>query len=268
MISSRTRRRSRSRTQTATRTSFRCPSASCRGSKVRSASDSLQALLIANGSIPEGFTLASGSPPDRAETFTADNFELARGKDNPLRDLTFNGNLNFDLGAVNLRLGGGLATQRANPYSFSNSLYNRNTFYNDETDSYRLYGTFLQRLSNSSFYQLQGEFQDYQFVRYPEGFSDSFDDILRYGDANDPSNAVAQRYYVFRDEPGDGTTDPVYVPQYNRDSGARPSQVVGVAFSLPGPDDQHQLPEVSQPALPLLGQRHDSGRRPPDRVRR
>ena len=197
-------------------------------------SDSLQALLIANGYIPEGFTLASGSPLDRAETFTADDFELARGKDNPLRDLTFNGNLNFDLGAVNLRLGGGLATQRANPYSFSNSLYNRNTFYNDETDSYRLYGTFLQRLSNSSFYQLQGEFQDYQFVRYPEGFSNSFDDILRYGDANDPSNAVAQRYYVFRDEPGDGTDDPVYVPQYNRDSGARPSQVVGVAFSLPG----------------------------------
>jgi outer membrane receptor protein involved in Fe transport len=196
--------------------------------------DSLQALLLAAGTLPEGATLLGGSPIDRAETFTANDFDIVRGKDDPLRDLTFNGNLNFDMGNVNLRLGGGLATRRAEEFSFTNSLYNRTSFNNDERDSYRVYGTFRQRISNTAFYQLQGEFQDFQYVQYPEGFSDNIEDVLRYGDIDDPTNQTAGRYYVYRDVPGDGIDGPVYDRQFTQDAGTRPVRVRPGTFSLPG----------------------------------
>ncbi len=153
------------------------PVAVLRGLEGPIGSDSLQALLIANGAIPEGFTLRNGNPVDRAETFTEDAFELGRGKDDPDRDLILNGNLNFDLGAVNLRLGGGLATSRSEPFSFTNSLFNRDVFQRNERDTYRLYGTFLQRLSNSAFYQIQGEYSNDQSASYPDGFSS---DVTRF----------------------------------------------------------------------------------------
>ncbi|OZC03810.1 TonB-dependent receptor domain-containing protein [Rubricoccus marinus] len=194
--------------------------------------DSLQALLLANNIIGEGSTIANGSPVNRVENFTASDFDLVRGKRDPNTNVTLNGNLNFDLGAVNLRLGGGLATSRSEPFSFTNSLYNRETFQRNETDSYRLYGTFLQRLSNSAFYQIQGEFQDNQGVSYPDGFSSDINDVLQYGDLNSPANQVAQRYYVFRNEPG--TEEPVYVQQFDEDGGGRPGSLFGYTFSLPG----------------------------------
>ena len=194
--------------------------------------DSLQALLLANNIIGEGSTIANGSPVNRVENFTASDFDLVRGKRDPNTNVTLNGNLNFDLGAVNLRLGGGLATSRSEPFSFTNSLYNRETFQRNETDSYRLYGTFLQRLSNSAFYQIQGEFSDNQGVSYPDGFSSDINDVLQYGDLNSPANQVAQRYYVFRNEPG--TEEPVYVQQFDEDGGGRPGSLFGYTFSLPG----------------------------------
>src|SRR5699024_8917433 len=133
---------------------------------------------------------------------TADKFELARGKDAPRRNLTLNGNVNFALtSALNLRIGGGYVTQDTDQFTFANSLYNRDRFYNDERDSWRLYGTFRQRLSNNAFYQIQGEFQDFQRVQYPEGFSDDIRDALFYGDIDqvgNPYSDMARRYFVFR----------------------------------------------------------------------
>lgn len=198
--------------------------------------DSLQALLIADGAIPEGATLGRGGALiDRAETFTASDFETVRGKEDPLRDLTLNGNLNFNFGNVNLRLGGGYAQRRSEEFSFTNSLYNRDAFYNDERDSYRLYGTFRQRLSNTAFYQLQAEFQDFQYVQYPDGFSSELEDVLQYGDASNALNEVAGRYYVYRDEtPTDGIDNPIYVAQFAEDGSSRPSRVTPGSFSLPG----------------------------------
>lgn len=199
--------------------------------------DSLETLLLANGAIPEGFTLASGAPVDRAETFTANDFEVVRGKSDPLRDLTFNGNLNFDLNSVNLRLGAGITSRRAEEFSFANSLYNRDNFYNDERDSYRLYGTFRQRLGNTAFYQLQGEFQDYQYVQYPEGFSSDVEDVLNYGDIDNAVSGTATRYFVYRDPtPSNGVVDaPAYVQLYDEDGAARPTRIAGgLAFSAPG----------------------------------
>ncbi|HEX8385994.1 MAG TPA: TonB-dependent receptor, partial [Rubricoccaceae bacterium] len=186
----------------------------------------LQDLLLFNGILTEGQTVANPSPRPAADVVSPDQFELVRGKRDPLRDLTLNGNLNFTFGDVGLRLGGNYVTRTREEFSFTNSLYNRDDYNVDERDSYRFYGTLRQRLSNSAFYQLQGEFQDFQYVQYPDDFSSDINDVLRYGDVNDSSNDVARRYFTYT-----GTS---YVPQYTGDGGTRPGRVSPGTFSLPG----------------------------------
>ena len=196
--------------------------------------DSLQALLLSNGTLTEGQRLSSAVPQSRAEQFTASDFERSRGKDSPISRLTLNGNLNFDLGTVNLRVGGGYITRDNEEFSYTSSLYNRDRFYNDERDEYRVYGTLRQRISNTAFFQIQGEFQDNQYVQYPNGFSSNLEDVLLYGDASNPINDVSSRYYIYRDETDDDVDNPTYVQQFNEDSGNRPVRVGGNSFSLPG----------------------------------
>ncbi len=183
----------------------------------------LEAAL--GGQIPEGYEI-TGTLVNAPETFTAEDFELSRGKDDPLRELTLNGNLNFNLtNALSLRVGGGLVTRQRETYSFTNSLYNRNIFNNDERDSWRAYGTFRQRLSGNAFYQIQGEFQDFTRVQYPEGFSSDVRDILSYGDISNEYNATARRYYS-----RSGNT---YTQLYDRDGDSRPS-TISSTFSASG----------------------------------
>lgn len=188
--------------------------------------DSLQFLLRNQGLIGAGDSLASTTLIDAAETFTEDRFNTTNGKNDPLDEFTLNGNLNFDLGDFNLRLGGGYATREREVFNFQNSLYNRDVFNRDERDSYRMYGTFRHRITDRAFYQIQGEYQDYQSVLYPNGFSSDVQDALFYGDAQNEYSSVAQNYYVYRD--GE------FVQQFATDGGARPSAVRPGTFSLPG----------------------------------
>ena len=197
--------------------------------------DSLQTLLRLNGIIAPTDSLFTTSLVAAAETYTADRFETTRGKRDPLGELTFNGNLNFDLGNFGLRLGGGYASRDREAFSFTNSLYNRDAYNHDERDSYRLYGTFRHRLTDRAFYQIQGEFQDYQSVLYPNGFTSDLNDVLTYGDAGNPYAEVASRYFVYRDvTPSDGIANPVFTQQYAVDGGGRPTSVAPGSFSLPG----------------------------------
>ena len=195
-----------------------------RGDTGMSSDDLLAAL---GDQVPDGFTLVSPSPVNRAETFVAEDFMLERGKDDPLTRLTLNGNLNFNLSsALNLRLGGGYETRDDENYSFTNSLYNRDRFYNQERDSYRLYGTFRQRVSESAFYQIQGEFQDFQFVQYPEGFSNDVRDALGYGDAQGAYNATGLRYFNYLNDE--------YTRAFDADGSTRPAAVQPGSFALSG----------------------------------
>jgi outer membrane receptor protein involved in Fe transport len=193
----------------------------------------LLAALDASGSIPAGYELADPAPVNTPETFTADRLELGRGKDDPLTNLTFNGNLSANLtDALSLRIGGGYAQRDREIFTFGNSLYNQDIFNNDERTSTRLYGTFRHRLSGIAFYQLQAEFQDYNFSVYPEGFSSNVEDIFSYGDADDTDNVFAgyaQRYFVFRGPAGQET----YQQLFTEDGGARPVTASGT-FGLPG----------------------------------
>ncbi|MEP0546309.1 MAG: TonB-dependent receptor [Rhodothermales bacterium] len=187
--------------------------------------DSLVTLL--GGSIPAGFGVAENNFLVFApETYTADRFDFERGKDAPRENFTFNGNVNFNISsALSLRLGGGYDRQSTDEFTFGNSLYNRDRFYNDERDSWRAYGTFRQRLSDNAFYQIQGEYQDYKFVQYPNGFSDQVEDALFYGDIDAAYSDIARRYLVFRN--GE------YQQLFTTDGGGRPTSVGGT-FNLPG----------------------------------
>lgn len=197
----------------------------------------LTALL--GDDIPEGFqpdptSLILNAP----ETYTADQFELERGKDAPRQNLTLNGTLNFDLSrALSLRVGGGYVTQQTEQFTFANSLYNRDRFNHDERDTWRLYGTFRQRLSDNAFYQVQGEYQNFSFVQYPNGFSDDIRETLFYGDIDqegNPYSDIARRYYRYGVPEGAPPGTPAQlVRTYTADGGTRPSSVAA-AFSLPG----------------------------------
>lgn len=188
--------------------------------------DSLQTLMLDAGLLGIGESLGSETLLDAAETFTADRFDTVRGKRDPLGELTVNGNLNFDVGDLNFRLGGGYVSRDREIFSFSSSLYNRDAFNHDERESYRVYGTFRHRLSDRAFYQVQGEFQDYRSVLYPNGFSANVEDVLLYGDASNAYSEVAQRYYVYRGGQ--------FEQQFAVDGGGRPSAVRPGTFSLPG----------------------------------
>lgn len=197
----------------------------------------LIAALNAQGAIPPGYEIAAGGLINAPETFTADRFEIGRGKDDPSTSLTFNGNVTANFtDALSLRVGAGYSQRERDVFTYANSLYNRDIFNNDERTSQRIYGTFRHRLSGTAFYQLQGEFQDYDFVIYPEGFSSNVEDIVRYGDVDDPSSPFAnyaQRYYVF--------LNGAYQRLYATDGGSRPVTATGT-FSLPGrPNNRFQM---------------------------
>ena len=126
--------------------------------------------------VPDGFSLdsQSGGPVllDRSVTFTAEDFTTSADKNAPLEELTFNGNITLNpLSAVSLRLGGVYETSNRETYDFSNSLYNSDNFSNDERDTWRVFGTFRQRLADNAFYQVQAEYQNWDRVFYPQRFS-------------------------------------------------------------------------------------------------
>ena len=195
------------------------------GSQAGITRDSLQTLLRASGALQAGQTIANPNLRSGTEVVSEDQFDLVRGKSDPLRDLTLNGNLNFTFGDVGLRLGGNYVTRRREEFSFTNSLYNRDAFNIDQRESYRAFATVRQRLSNTAFYQLQGEFQDFQYVQRPNGYSTDINEVLNYGDVSNAASAVASRYYVLRGGQ--------YVQQFTDDSGGRPTRVAN-SFSLPG----------------------------------
>ena len=200
--------------------------------------DDLAAIL--GDQIPAGYELESSPVPfGTPETFTEDTpgLVLERGKDDPLENITVNGNLNFNFSsALSLRVGGAYDTQQRDVFNFTNSLYNRDYFYNTERDSYRLYGTFRQRVSNNAFYELRGEFQDFKSYQYPEGFSNDVRETAAYGDISNDFNALSRRYYTFAgvDTDGDGLPDTnAFIRAFTEDGLTRPGTVSGT-FSQPG----------------------------------
>jgi hypothetical protein len=197
--------------------------------------------------VGEDFDIQSYSPIAAPETLTENDFELERGKDDPRDQFTLNGNVTFNVTPeISLRAGGAYdISERHSDFffgdMFQNSLYNRDAFYNDDRESWRVYGTFRQRFGTNTFYQLQAEYQDWQRVRYPNGFSDDIAvDGLEYGNTTDGSYyATARRYFQLGevDTDGDGEADAEgYVRPFGQADGtsAIPLLANNFTFALPG----------------------------------
>jgi outer membrane receptor protein involved in Fe transport len=157
--------------------------------------------------VPEGFELSSSNGVAdviaRTDVFTREDFTSSADKDAPLEELTFNGNITLNpIADLTLRVGGVYETLDRETFDYDRSFYNLDSRYNDERDTWRVFGTFRQRLSDNAFYQIQGEYQNWKFNYYPQRFSDDVSDALFYGDLDHEANAAARRYLVVDQETG------------------------------------------------------------------
>jgi outer membrane receptor protein involved in Fe transport len=131
-----------------------------------------------------------------SSVFSGAPFELIDGKDNPLRQLTFNGNVTVNpIESLSFRLGGSYQAQNVETYNYLRSFYNRDRAYQDNERTWQVYGNVRQRFGNSVFAQLQAEYTSFSERYNPTTFSDEVEDIVRYGDLSDPANEVVARYY-------------------------------------------------------------------------
>lgn len=166
-----------------------------------------------NINVPAGYMIgANGTLISAADTFTEDQFTSTNSKDAPYQEITFNGNMTLDpIRNLTLRLGGVYETSVTDGYGgFANSFFNVDDYNVDERQTVRLFGTLRQRLSDVAFYQIQGEWSNYDNVVYPQRFSDNLEDALFYGDVDHEANALPARYLtnsggVLMQRSGDGT---------------------------------------------------------------
>ncbi len=183
------------------------------------------------------------------ETLTTDDFEFTNALDNNgLSGLNLSGKLNFSpVRPVRILVGGQYVTRDFTSYSSARSIFNPEDFTQNDQVTGRGYVTWTHNVSNTTFYQAQFDFSDFQAWSYDPDFSRDVQDVLFYRDIDDPSNAVAARYKLPRLQLTDGTlvplgttapatnpvVDTVLVRQYR--DGVFPS-TTGVAsqFSLPG----------------------------------
>ena len=191
-----------------------------------------------DNSAPGQYEIVNFNPINTPNTLTASDFERRRGKDDPRDEFTLNGNVTLNLPAdINVRVGGAVnVSDRQSDYFigdlYNNSLYNRDRGYNDERDSYRGYVRINQRFGTNTFYQLQGEFQDYNRVIYPEGFSaDGGQDLLRYGSVETDAYYEVTRCYYGLPDGSSGT----YTQQFIESGGNQLPELAALyTFALPG----------------------------------
>ncbi len=183
--------------------------------------------------IPEGWSLASQTPSPlyTANTFTGDMFSRqdARPGDEQ-RNIVVNGNLQFSpTQSVRLRAGGGYEQARGREFSYLYSLYTPDQYRNDERDTWRLFGSWTQYLSNSTFFQIEANYSDYEGVMYDPNFSSDVRDLLFYGDIDHEANSMLRRYYRFN------SNDSTYVLS-QEDGDALGSRDIHNTFAPPGVD--------------------------------
>jgi outer membrane receptor protein involved in Fe transport len=173
-----------------------------------------------------GESLSGNGLFNRAATLTREDFQFQSEKRDPQADYNILGNINFaPTEAINVRLGGSYILQENQSWDYSRSLYNDNRYYNREEQIWRVYGTWRQRLSDVTFYQLQAEYTDERHWNYPNGFGRDIEDALFYGDVDHPVNDTYSNYWVTNTNTG--------VLERSQDGTTSPGSVYGM-FNLPG----------------------------------
>ena len=183
--------------------------------------------------IPEGWQLASSTPSPRftANTLTGDVFsrDSARPGDEQ-ENIIVNGNMTFNpTQSIRFRTGGGYERARGREFSYLYSLYAPERYRNDDRDTWRVFGSWTQYLSNRTFFQLDASYSDYEGVMYDPAFSSDVRDILHYGDIDHPANEMLRYYFRFNNE------DSTYVRAYE-DGDALGARDIHNSFAPPGVD--------------------------------
>ncbi len=201
----------------------------------------IDAILEEQGLIggDTGVSLVGHTLFHRTATLTADDFQRRQAKHEPSVDWRLSGNLTFTPSdQINVRVGGGYNIANDETYNYLRSLYNRDRFYVNDRETWRMFGTWRHHLSNSTFYELRADYNDDRFWQRPEGFSKDVRDILHYGDFGgldadgNPTAAGADLYAparAFYQLNADGTYSRPY-----EDSALPSSLGVYDFFSLPG----------------------------------
>ncbi len=185
--------------------------------------DSLAVLL----NLPEGYSLDGGGLISAPDTYRREDFTLESAKDRPLGETIVTGNVTIQpTQTLTVRLGGMYETQREERLSYRRHVFNTNSFYHNEQDTWRVYGSLRQRFASNFFYQIDAAYQNYNYTLYPNGFSDNVEEAFSYGDLESDYLQTARRYFAARSTG--------YAPLYTADGTAGLGSVAGVTFSMPG----------------------------------
>ena len=185
--------------------------------------DSLATIL----GIPEGYSLDGGALINAPDTYRREDFTLEPAKDSPFGETIVTGNLNIQpTQTLTVRVGGAYETQKTESLSYFRHVFNPNSFYHSEEDTWRANITLRQRFASNFFYQIDAAYQDYNYKLYPNGFSGNVEETFSYGDIGSDYLETASRYFATR---SDG-----YAPRYTTDGTAGTAQAVGITFALPG----------------------------------
>ena len=178
------------------------------------------------------------------ERLTANDFEMTNAlPNNGLSGLNLSGKLNFSpVRPIRILAGGQYVSREFTEYSSAKSLFDADDFRQQDQITGRGYLTWTHNLSNTTFYQLQFDYSDFKAWAYDPDFGRDVEDVVKYRDIDDPSNAVAARYKIARGIDANGNivalgsaaaVDTILVQRYT--DGTFPA-TTGVAsqFSLPG----------------------------------
>jgi outer membrane receptor protein involved in Fe transport len=184
--------------------------------------DSLATIL----GIPEGYNLGGGviNAPD---TYRREDFTLEPAKDSPFGETTVTGNVTIrPTQTITLRVGGAYETRKTESIGYSRHVFNPNSFYHRENDTWRVYGSLRQRFASNFFYQIDASYQDYKYKLYPDGFAGNIEETFSYGDLDSDHLETVSRYFAERSSG--------YAPRYTADGTAGGGRAVGITFTLPG----------------------------------
>ncbi len=185
--------------------------------------DSLALLL----DLPEGYSLDGGALINAPDTYRREDFTLESSKDSPFNETIVTGNLTIQPAqTITLRLGGAYETQRSESLGYHRHVLNTQSFYHDEQDTWRIYGSLRQRFASNFFYQIDAAYQNYNYLLYPNGFSGNVEETFSYGDTQGDYLETARRYFSLRSKG--------YEPLYSADGTASVGSAIGITFALPG----------------------------------
>lgn len=156
-------------------------------------------------------SVAIGSPQHGAELINPTEYEETRASQRPYDRLALNGNLSFNLDKMLIKVGA--RTVNSNRTGSGVGFMNFGSWTNNDFGQFSYFTTLNHRLSSATFYQLTFSNENRRAENYNNliGIDNGLEDLLRYGDVNDPANVAVTRYRNVAssrvDTNGDGTTD-------------------------------------------------------------